>query len=353
FLVCREFCGESGLRKLGLGGTHPLTQRYIFWEDMSRFKQIKKLKRRVNFLNKKIKNRVRSKGDEGSATINNKESTPEAYYKYMNQSTLRLLLRNKTIKFTDPLKFNDPMDSTVPELELNVKRLKDTMISVVAQDYPEFSDFQSDLKNHLSTEERSWKKEIKVISDELLNSWSDIISHFRILSLTTKPDNLLMWAHYADEHRGVVVKFKKNPSFGSPQKVNYKNGHQSLNNAFNLMASVVLKMEAKGGFNDKHSDMFSDVTLKIMQKYFFMKMSEWSYENEYRIVYPESNAKVRKINSNLDVVKVNESDIESIIIGSSVSPLRASRLTQLIKRRLPNAKVVVHQYKRVGWQLKI
>ncbi|HAS8429898.1 TPA: DUF3265 domain-containing protein, partial [Vibrio vulnificus] len=23
-----EFCGESGLRKLGLGGTHPLTQRY-------------------------------------------------------------------------------------------------------------------------------------------------------------------------------------------------------------------------------------------------------------------------------------------------------------------------------------
>ncbi|EHU4917115.1 DUF3265 domain-containing protein [Vibrio vulnificus] len=28
FFVCGEFCGESGLRKLGLGGTHPLTQRY-------------------------------------------------------------------------------------------------------------------------------------------------------------------------------------------------------------------------------------------------------------------------------------------------------------------------------------
>ncbi|EOV7451133.1 DUF3265 domain-containing protein, partial [Vibrio vulnificus] len=25
FLVCGDFCGESGLRKLGLGGTHPLT----------------------------------------------------------------------------------------------------------------------------------------------------------------------------------------------------------------------------------------------------------------------------------------------------------------------------------------
>ncbi|EJV2652794.1 DUF3265 domain-containing protein [Vibrio vulnificus] len=29
FLVCGDFCGESGVRKLGLGGTHPLTRRYI------------------------------------------------------------------------------------------------------------------------------------------------------------------------------------------------------------------------------------------------------------------------------------------------------------------------------------
>ncbi|EKO4254646.1 TPA: DUF3265 domain-containing protein [Vibrio parahaemolyticus] len=27
FLVCGDFCGESGLLKLGLGGIHPLTQR--------------------------------------------------------------------------------------------------------------------------------------------------------------------------------------------------------------------------------------------------------------------------------------------------------------------------------------
>ncbi|EGR7943237.1 DUF3265 domain-containing protein [Vibrio vulnificus] len=27
FLVCGEFCSESGLRKVGLGGIHPLTQR--------------------------------------------------------------------------------------------------------------------------------------------------------------------------------------------------------------------------------------------------------------------------------------------------------------------------------------
>ncbi|WP_139046284.1 DUF3265 domain-containing protein, partial [Vibrio sp. S234-5] len=32
FLVCGDFCGESGLRKVGLCGTHPLTRRYSLQE---------------------------------------------------------------------------------------------------------------------------------------------------------------------------------------------------------------------------------------------------------------------------------------------------------------------------------
>ncbi|EJX1092947.1 DUF3265 domain-containing protein [Vibrio vulnificus] len=35
FLVCGDFCGESGLQKLGLGGTHPLTQRYALIGKMT------------------------------------------------------------------------------------------------------------------------------------------------------------------------------------------------------------------------------------------------------------------------------------------------------------------------------
>jgi hypothetical protein len=192
---------------------------------------------------------------------------------------------------------------------------------------------------------------MKSISDELLGKWSKIISQFRILSLTTKKNNLLMWSHYADEHRGVVVKFKKKPSFGTPIKVDYKKGHQSLNNSFNLMASLVIKIEGRNGFTDNHSNRFSDVFLEIMRKYFFMKMSEWSYENEYRIVYPKSHSKIININDDLDVVDINDDDIECIIIGSSVSPLRAKRLEFLIQRRFP--KVDVKQCQRVGWQLKI
>ncbi|MCG6231579.1 DUF3265 domain-containing protein [Vibrio furnissii] len=29
FLVCSDFCGESGLRKVGFCGIRPLTRRYV------------------------------------------------------------------------------------------------------------------------------------------------------------------------------------------------------------------------------------------------------------------------------------------------------------------------------------
>ncbi|HAS6359533.1 TPA: DUF3265 domain-containing protein [Vibrio vulnificus] len=35
FLVCGNFCGESGLRKAGLCGTHPLTRRYTNYQGVS------------------------------------------------------------------------------------------------------------------------------------------------------------------------------------------------------------------------------------------------------------------------------------------------------------------------------
>ncbi|MDK2604974.1 DUF3265 domain-containing protein [Vibrio vulnificus] len=34
FLVCGDFCGESGLQKLGLGGIHPLTRRYVLGNEI-------------------------------------------------------------------------------------------------------------------------------------------------------------------------------------------------------------------------------------------------------------------------------------------------------------------------------
>ncbi|HAS6341134.1 TPA: DUF3265 domain-containing protein [Vibrio vulnificus] len=40
FLICGDFCGENGLRKAGLCGTHPLTQRYVLGEKFENYRRI-------------------------------------------------------------------------------------------------------------------------------------------------------------------------------------------------------------------------------------------------------------------------------------------------------------------------
>ncbi|MGR2998114.1 DUF3265 domain-containing protein, partial [Vibrio vulnificus] len=44
FLVCGDFCGESGLREVGLCGIHPLTQRYVLFRKISKSRTISVLK---------------------------------------------------------------------------------------------------------------------------------------------------------------------------------------------------------------------------------------------------------------------------------------------------------------------
>ncbi|EGR0791344.1 DUF3265 domain-containing protein [Vibrio vulnificus] len=34
FLVCGDFCGENGLRKVGICGIRPLARRYVSHEDL-------------------------------------------------------------------------------------------------------------------------------------------------------------------------------------------------------------------------------------------------------------------------------------------------------------------------------
>jgi len=58
------------------------------------------------------------------------------------------------------------------------------------------------------------------------------IDRARILSLTEKPGNLLMWTHYASSHTGVCLEFAvsvNEPSLGRAQPVIYSNIRRRLN----------------------------------------------------------------------------------------------------------------------------
>lgn len=104
-----------------------------------------------------------------------------------------------------------------------------------------------------------------------------VMKFMGVVSLSETKDNLLMWSHYADSHRGVVIEFDVEES-----------------EPFTLF-----NMPKKSGFSSKwifervnyrKTRWLEDPALKsdddIMKHYILTKSDEWIYEKEHRFILP-------------------------------------------------------------------
>jgi hypothetical protein len=93
-----------------------------------------------------------------------------------------------------------------------------------------------------------------------------------ILSLTEKPDNLLMWSHYAASHAGFVIGFNSSHDYFDQRK--------SPSDEFRHLRKVEYRAVRP---NAPLSELDGiDV--------FLVKSTEWEYEQEWRIMRPLSDA---------------------------------------------------------------
>jgi len=101
------------------------------------------------------------------------------------------------------------------------------------------------------------------IQKEILSRIQTIDSTYGILSLTKTNKNLLMWAHYADDHRGAVVELEFDDEFLYQDDPNRK------------FASAV-----------KYSRERARIPINedILMEHFFVKSPEWKYEEEIRVI---------------------------------------------------------------------
>lgn len=179
-------------------------------------------------------------------------------YKYIglneNIEFVEKIIKDKTIKFSDPTTFNDPFECM-------------SIIGVL-----NYSDIRDKLHEEYLKQGKSFSEEIvKVHYDDLIHSMIDEfhknnLSKYGILSLSSVWNNILMWSHYASQHKGIVLIFKYIPSndfYEKMMKVRYKNGIEF--------------------FELSHSNKDK----KIWES-FSTKHTMWEYENEYRIISPPS-----------------------------------------------------------------
>ena len=146
------------------------------------------------------------------------ENIPQPLYKYRiweNEYNKRILTENE-IFLASPDKFNDPFDSALPfrykKSDMTEENIFLKLMEVIKRMNPLLPDteihnmcFQRQQSGEFNSG-RYWREFYPYFKNE-------INKRFGILSLTSKPDNITMWSHYADSHKGICVGLDKNILF--------------------------------------------------------------------------------------------------------------------------------------------
>ncbi len=167
-----------------------------------------------------------------------------------SRNRLRSILVQNRIYFPSRLNFNDPFDCRVPSfLNVNLRdlrrflsqRLKGMGLAKTRGDA------------------RAMARTINL--EQLRNDIQIDVDKAGILSLTERPENLLMWGHYASSHTGVCLEFAV-----------------SVHETFFGRAQPVVYSDKRPTF-DPNGTEEENVEAALLTK-----SADWAYEREWRII---------------------------------------------------------------------
>jgi hypothetical protein len=198
------------------------------------------------------------------------------------------ILSEQELFFSGIEAFNDPFDGKV-KLTFNgtLNQIKAAQIRVqysnkLVKDgkYEGISiKDASELVNNRITEDLIKDPQYKI---DLEKRVQEIHNKKGVLSLSSVNNNILMWSHYSDNHKGICFGFdwdEKDVLFGKYKKVRYQTHYDDVWSWINT---------------DK----------EIVNKIIYNKSIDWNYEKEYRIITNEIKA-----------VKFEKTNLKEIIFG--------------------------------------
>ena len=155
--------------------------------------------------------------------------------------------------------------------------------------------------------------------------WRAFLAHMRVFCVAEEHDNLLMWAHYTDCHRGAVFKFKCLPEFDTAlcaaRAMTYGPDIPSLATLDDWIRHLT------GQIRLDFSNVFSDLA--------FTKSDHWSYEKEWRCLTVRPSSKGR-LHEFCDVLP---QEVHSIYLGCKISDDDRSDIMKLLRGDLAHVEV--------------
>ena len=178
-------------------------------------------------------------------------------YKYrgFNEHSLQSLI-TETAWFSKPSSFNDPFDCGI---HIDEGKMEESVRKAVQEAYLKAGRYKEDIPKS----EFKVRNEDKRAFSEFRQSVHDLVQSVGIFSLSAVNDDILMWAHYADSHRGFCIEYSRAP-----------------NNILGKQAEPVMYQE------DLPSLSAQDITAveQGFDKLWLTKSVHWKYEKEWRVI---------------------------------------------------------------------
>jgi len=205
-------------------------------------------------------------------------------YKYTKFQHFLSIVERGTLAFPLVSQLNDPCESSI-ESALSHLRTLERLPPLAHKPVVEYrvGQFKDVGINPLYDESlpKIEENRRRAGQNEGLKRLERVLEHFRdkvgVLSLTADPANAVMWAHYADQSRGVCVGIE----FDRPGFESYRPSEP-----FYEEFATVFRM-GQVAYRKIRPGLQTDVdTATYIHDAFFTKFEDWAYEREWRLLRP-------------------------------------------------------------------
>lgn len=252
-------------------------------------------------------------------------------YKYVAPARIGIL-EDLLIRITQPKYLNDWFDIFISIKQIIPKELFDrhllpkykNAISKFLDDSTQI--FRANLTGLDTIKvENEFRNYFTMENKEAINSLNQELSKkLGVLSFTKSPDNVPMWAHYADSYRGFVIIFNSNHSF-------FNKGLVKDDKDMGYLDKVIY-VEEKKNF-ESLKDVFDNP-----KKVFFEKQKSWENENELRMILPLDLATTTKY-PDIYLIEIPPELIIGVIFGFDCNPNLIEYVKELKKDKFKDLKL--------------
>lgn len=258
-----------------------------------------------------------------------KASPPAKLFKYVSPKprVVDSLFGHLLIRYTPPFRFNDPFDMLPciePVTDSDRQHSLDTVCRMHYRRFvlsprgmgappPSFDEFRNKWleqnQPNLNTLKGDYKK-------RALKEFQKDHEDVGVLSLTANDESLLMWAHYAQSHEGMLIEFRPSKMFTEPEKFLVRVEYSSNRPSVNIGVSG-------------QQDDFSKKTAPYR-----VKSCEWQYEAEWRAFALLSTCDKRVVSDENEVIqlfRLSPYAIQRIVLGRRISKPDQEMLLRAVK----------------------